>query len=141
MSTTVGGPSVASSATSTAAGCGTVTDLDQLATVDIERRYGGAGFTVLTEEMLAESGLGAAQIAAAARAGRLLRLAPGVVLLPATVASALEVLGSLAQPFTAAQARDALGTSRKVMVPLLEYLAAQGRTRRDAEGNHRVTGR
>jgi selenocysteine-specific elongation factor len=48
------------------------------------------------------------------------------------------VLAELDQPFTAAQARDALGSSRKVIVPLLEYLAAQGRTRRDWEGNHRV---
>jgi selenocysteine-specific elongation factor len=53
---------------------------------------------------------------------------------------AVGVLEGLAQPFTAGEARDALGTSRKVIVPLLEYLAAQGRTRRDRDGNHRVTG-
>jgi selenocysteine-specific elongation factor len=106
----------------------------------LEGSFGG-GFTVLTEQMLAGSGLGAPQIAAAGRAGRLLRLAPGVLLLPSSVARAVTILAALDQPFTAGQARDALGTSRKVIVPLLEYLAAQGRTRRDAEGNHSVTGR
>jgi len=101
-----------------------------------ERLY--EGFCVPTEEELALLGLGGAQVAAAVRAGRLVRLAPGIVVLPSAVEHAVFVLARLDQPFTAAQARDALGSSRKVIVPLLEYLAAQGRTRRDREGNHRV---
>jgi selenocysteine-specific elongation factor len=105
----------------------------------LEKR--SSGFAVPTDDELVALGLGAAQVAAAVRAGRLLRLAPGVVLLPATVDYAVSVVAGLAQPFTASQAREALGTTRKVIVPLLEYLAAQGRTRRDADGNHRVTGR
>jgi selenocysteine-specific elongation factor len=104
-------------------------------------RLVGAGFTVPSEDELAVIGLQAREIAAAVRAGRLVRLAPGVVLLPRTVAHAVGLLAELTQPFTAGQAREALGTTRKVIVPLLEYLAIHGRTRRDAQGQHHVTGR
>jgi selenocysteine-specific elongation factor len=51
------------------------------------------------------------------------------------------VFAGLAQPFTASQAREALGTTRKVIVPLLEHLALRGRTRRDADARHSITGR
>jgi selenocysteine-specific elongation factor len=108
---------------------------------ELRRRILDADFTVPTEEQLAAVGLRAAEIAAAVRAGKLLRLAPGVVLLPEAVRSAVGVLGALPQPFTAGEAREALGTSRKVVVPLLEYLAARAVTRRDPDGNHRLTGR
>src|SRR6266508_4410113 len=107
----------------------------------LERRLAGRGFTVASEEELASLGLGMAEIAAAIRAGRLLRLAPGVVLLPGTVEKAVTVLAGLPQPFTASEAREALGTTRKVIVPLLEHLARRGTTRRDADGRHTVTGR
>ena len=82
-----------------------------------------------------------AQIAAAVRAKRLLRLTPDVVVLPATVRRCLIVLAALPQPFTAGQAREALGTTRKVVMPLLEHLAATGSTRRVDDGRHIVTGR
>ena len=107
----------------------------------LERRLSGTGFTVPTEAELAGVGLRAAEIAAAVRAGRLLRLAPDVVILPDTVRHCLTVLTALPQPFTAGQAREALGTSRKVVVPLLEHLAQHGRTRRVDDGRHVVTGR
>jgi selenocysteine-specific elongation factor len=96
------------------------------------------GFTVLTEAELAARGLRADGVAAAGRAGRLLRLAPGVILLPAGLRPAVAVLRGLPQPFTAGQAREALGTSRKVIVPLLEYLATRAVTRREADGRHRI---
>ena len=82
-----------------------------------------------------------AEVAAAVRAGRLVRLAPGVVLLPDAVRASLTVLAGLPQPFTAGEAREALGTSRKVVVPLLEYHAQRGHTRRTADGRHQVTAR
>jgi selenocysteine-specific elongation factor len=107
----------------------------------LERRMGRGGFTVPADDELAALGLRSAELAAAVRAGRLVRLAPGVVLLPAAVHHALSVLTRLPQPFTAGEAREALGSTRKVVVPLLEHLARQGRTRRDANGNHMVTGR
>jgi selenocysteine-specific elongation factor len=89
---------------------------------------------------LAALGLRAAQIAAAVRAKRLLRLAPDIVLLPETVRRCLIMLADLPQPFTAGQAREALGTTRKVVMPLLEHLAAIGGTRRVDDGRHIVTG-
>ena len=45
------------------------------------------------------------------------------------------------QPFTAGEAGDALGSSRKVVVPLLEHLGRQGHTRSMPDGRHTVTGR
>ncbi|MCP2351241.1 selenocysteine-specific translation elongation factor [Nonomuraea roseoviolacea] len=79
---------------------------------------------------LAELGLGARELAAAVRAGALLRVGEGVVLLPGADERAAEVLGRLPQPFTVSQARQALGTSRRVAVPLLEHLDRAGLTER-----------
>jgi selenocysteine-specific elongation factor len=104
----------------------------------LEQRFAARGFSVPTEAELAALGLRAAQIAAAVRAKRLVRLAPDVVVLPGTVHSALILLAQLAQPFTAGQAREALGTTRKVVMPLLEHLAANGSTRRVDDGRHVV---
>jgi selenocysteine-specific elongation factor len=111
------------------------------AVAELERRLADSDFTVPTEDELAALGLRTAEIGAAVRAGRLLRLAPGVVLLPDTVRRSMSVLAGLPQPFTVGEAREALGTTRKVIVPLLEHLALAGRTRRVADGRHIVTGR
>jgi selenocysteine-specific elongation factor len=107
----------------------------------LERNLADRGFTVPTEADLAALGLRAPEIAAAVRAHRLLRLAPDVVLLPETARLALNTLRGLPQPFTAGAAREALSTSRKVIVPLLEHFAAHGHTRRTEDGRHLVTGR
>jgi selenocysteine-specific elongation factor len=107
----------------------------------LDRRYPGREFAVPTEPELASLGLGKAELSAAGRAGRLVRLLPDVVLPAAVVDYAVTVLSGLAQPFTVSEARETLGTSRKVIVPLLEYLATQGRTRRAPDGRHAVTGR
>ena len=79
---------------------------------------------------LQAAGLGARELAAAERAGRLLRLGDDVVLLPDGPARAMRVLAALEQPFTVSQARQALGTTRRVAVPLLEHLDGRGWTRR-----------
>ena len=79
---------------------------------------------------LAALGLGVRELAAAERCRRLLRLGGGVVLLPSAPTLATQVLARLPQPFTTSQARQALGTSRRVAIPLLEYLDGRGRTRR-----------
>jgi selenocysteine-specific elongation factor len=79
---------------------------------------------------LAEFGLGHREIGAAVRAGALLRLADNVVLLPDAVDQAVRVLAGLPQPFTLSTARQALGTTRRVAVPLLELLDRRGATRR-----------
>ncbi|MDT7546396.1 MAG: selenocysteine-specific elongation factor [Actinomycetota bacterium] len=75
-------------------------------------------------------GLGRREIAAAVAAGLLVRLADEVLLLPDAAALAMRTLSSLPQPFTASAARQALGTTRRVAIPLLEHLDARGWTRR-----------
>lgn len=81
-------------------------------------------------------GLGVRELAAAERAGRLLRLQGGVVLLPSAPELAVRALAQLPQPFTTSQARQALGTSRRVAIPLLEHLDGRGLTRR-VDDDHR----
>jgi selenocysteine-specific elongation factor len=87
-------------------------------------------FSAPTADRLRELGLDATRTAAGARAGRLLRLAPGIVLLPGADVRAVEQLRSLPQPFTTSEARSRLGTSRRVVLPLLEHLDRVGLTRR-----------
>lgn len=82
--------------------------------------------------------LGVRELAAAERAGRLLRLRDGVVLLPNAPALAMRELAQLEQPFTTSQARQALGTTRRVAIPLLEHLDARGWTRRLDAGHREV---
>ncbi len=79
---------------------------------------------------LRELGLDGKAIAAAARHGALLRIADQIVLAPGADATAGRVLAGLAQPFTAAQARAALDTTRRTVIPLLEYLDRRQITRR-----------
>ena len=74
--------------------------------------------------------LGPRELAAAERAGRLLRLEGGVVVLPNAPALAMRELARLEQPFTTSQARQAWGTTRRVAIPLLEHLDTRGWTRR-----------
>ena len=42
----------------------------------------------------------------------------------------MSILAALPQPFTTSQARNALGSSRRVVIPLLEHPDARGWTRR-----------
>ncbi len=79
---------------------------------------------------LAELGLDRRAVAAAVSAGALLRVGDGILLLPGADARAAAVLRDLPQPFTLSEARKALGTTRRVAVPLLEYLDARGHTER-----------
>ncbi|WP_051812359.1 selenocysteine-specific translation elongation factor [Streptomyces sp. NRRL S-340] len=81
-------------------------------------------------DRLAELGLHRKALAAAVRAGALLRVTEGVVLLPGADTEAAAVLRRLPQPFTLSEARRALGTTRRVAVPLLELLDARGHTER-----------
>jgi selenocysteine-specific elongation factor len=87
---------------------------------------------------LAALALGARELAAAERAGELLRIAEGVVLLPDALRLAIERLATLPQPFTVSEARQALHTTRRVAVPLLELLDRRRMTRRDADGRRTI---
>lgn len=103
----------------------------------LEERLKEAPFEAPLADELAELGLAARELAAAERAGRLLRLGE-VVLLPAAPALAMRELAGLAQPFTTSEARQALGTSRRVAIPLLEHLDRRGWTRRIDAGHREV---
>jgi selenocysteine-specific elongation factor len=81
-------------------------------------------------ERLRKLGLDTRSIAAAVRSGQLMRISDQVVLAPGADLLAGEVLARLPQPFTAAQAREALGTTRRTAIPLLEYLDSAGITKR-----------
>jgi selenocysteine-specific elongation factor len=96
----------------------------------LEERLAATPFAAPEQPELESVGLGTREVAAAVRAGRLLRLADGVVLRPDAPARAMRVLASLPQPFTLSQARTALESTRRVVVPLLEHLDGRGWTRR-----------
>jgi selenocysteine-specific elongation factor len=87
---------------------------------------------------LRELGLDPRAIAAAARAGLLLRVTEQVVLAPDAQAQAARILARLPQPFTTAEARQALGTTRRVAIPLLEYLDRAGVTQRLPDDRRRL---
>jgi selenocysteine-specific elongation factor len=90
-------------------------------------------------DRLAELGLTARPLAAAVRAGALLKIADGIVLLPGADTEAVRVLAALPQPFTVSEARRALDTSRRVAIPLLEHLDRRGLTVRAEDARRRVT--
>jgi selenocysteine-specific elongation factor len=79
---------------------------------------------------LAELGLQRQALAAAEKAGRLLRLSDSVVLLPGADTAAAQALVALPQPFTASEARRHLDTTRRVVLPLLDLLDRRGLTTR-----------
>lgn len=87
---------------------------------------------------LVAAGLGPRELAAAVRAGLLEKVADGVYLAAGTTDGAGDVLRRLPQPFTAAEAKAAWRTTRRVAMPLLETLAARGVTVRTDDGRHRL---
>ncbi len=110
----------------------------EAAVAEVERRLADAPFAAPEADDLAALRLGSRELAAAERAGRLIRIADGVVLAPRAPALAMRELAALPQPFTTSEARRALGTSRRVAIPLLEHLDAKGWTRRIDAGHRAV---
>lgn len=108
------------------------------AVAELETRLRAAPFAAPEADDLAALQLGARELAAAERAGRVLRLRDGIVLLPTAPALAMRALAGLDQPFTTSQARAALATTRRVAIPLLEHLDARGWTRRLDAGHREV---
>ena len=97
-----------------------------------------SGFAAPEAGRLDSLGLDAAALATLHRAGLLLRVDERVVLLPGADERAVVVLAQLEQPFTTSAARQALGTSRRVVLPLLAHLDATGRTVRLADDRRRL---
>ena len=98
----------------------------------------GEPFRAPEADRLRQLGLDTRAIAAAARAGLLLRVSEQVVLAPGADTDAAAVLARLPQPFTTAEARQALGTTRRVAIPLLEYLDRARITERLPDDRRRV---
>lgn len=82
---------------------------------------------------IAELGLTRQELAAAERAGLLSHVGDGVVLGPDALRLAVERLRGLPEPFTLSQARQALGTTRRVAVPLLERMDREHLTVRQGD--------
>ena len=106
----------------------------------VDRAFDGLGpYTAPEAYSLAAHGLGARQLAAAVRVGLLVQLAPQVVLKADAPRSAAGRLSELPQPFTLSEARQALHTTRRVAVPLLELLDKTGVTQRQPDDRRTVT--
>ena len=127
--------------------------------VALERRLQNAPFAAPEAEELQQLRLGTRELAAAMHRERLLCLpaheaktsrskggkppvhgvASGtIVLLPDAPQLAVEKLAELTQPFTLSQARQALQTTRRVVIPLLEYTDRHGLTERVDTSHRRV---
>lgn len=106
----------------------------------VARELAAAPFCAPEADRLTELGLTRRAVAAAVAAGALLRVADGIVLLPGTDERAAAVLARLPQPFTLSEARQALETTRRVAVPLLEHLDARGYTERVDDQRRRCRG-
>ena len=79
---------------------------------ELEERLAATPFAAPEQPDLDAWGLGRAEVAAAVRAGRLMRLDDGVLLRPDAPARAMRVLAGLPQPFTLSEARQALERRR-----------------------------
>ena len=104
----------------------------------LESRLRERPFDAAERPDLERWGLGPRELAAAERAGRVLRLSDDVVLLPVAPALAMRALARLPQPFTTSAARQALTTTRRVAIPLLEHLDGLGWTRRLDAGHREI---
>jgi selenocysteine-specific elongation factor len=135
----VGPPLVLDGGRVTAAGrpAGLPPDLEEKLAV-VATDLAPAPFAAPTAGRLAEIGLHRAAVAAAARAGRLLDLGGGIVLLPPAEELAVAWLRELPQPFTTSEARQRLGTTRRVVLPLLDRLDRRGLTERHADDRRSV---
>ncbi|VVJ25175.1 Selenocysteine-specific translation elongation factor [Amycolatopsis camponoti] len=106
----------------------------------VVKRLAEHPFRAPEADELRELGLGRRELAAAVRLGRLTAVAEGVVLGPDAEERAATELRSLPQPFTVSEARRALDSTRRVMIPLLERLDAAGRTESLGDGTRRTVG-
>jgi selenocysteine-specific elongation factor len=97
-----------------------------------------APFAAPDADRLRSLGLDQRKLAAAARAGLLLRITDQIVLAPGADKTAAVLLAGLPQPFSTAEARQALGTTRRVAIPLLEYLDRARITERLPDDRRRV---
>ena len=104
----------------------------------LSARLADAPFAAPDAELLRSLPGGARSLTDLVRAGLLVRVADGVYLLPGADDLAVDRLHVLPQPFTVSQARTALATSRRVVLPLLARLDRAGRTVRLPDDTRRL---
>jgi selenocysteine-specific elongation factor len=95
-------------------------------------------FAAPDADQLRAAGLGPRELAAAVRDGQLVKIADGVYLAPGVAEQARARLAGVPAPFTLSQARSAWGTSRRVAVPLMEWLDARRVTERLPDDTRRL---
>ena len=104
----------------------------------IRARLAADPFAAPDAEDLRAAGLGPRELAAAVRDGQLVKIADGVYLAPGVEQEARTRLAGAPAPFTLSQARSAWGTTRRVAVPLMEWLDARGVTERLPDNSRRL---
>jgi selenocysteine-specific elongation factor len=104
----------------------------------VRARLAGDPFAAPEAPDLVAEGLGVRELAAAVRSGQLVRIADGIYLAPGIADEARRRLAGISQPFTVSEARRAWGTSRRVAVPLMEWLDGQGITVRLPDSTRRL---
>lgn len=105
------------------------------------RDLAASPYAAPTADRLRDLGLDERALAAAERSGLLRRVGPGIVLARDAVEAAADLLAGLEQPFSTSAARERLGTSRRVVLPLLDHLDRTGRTRRLPDDRREVVHR
>jgi selenocysteine-specific elongation factor len=118
---------------------GAVEDVDLSAIAEVLDRLAVDPFLAPDQDELRT--LDRRALAHASRTGQLLDIGGGIYLAPHAPATAIERLGQLDQPFTVSDARLVLGSTRRVVVPLLEHLDAARLTRRFADGTRILVAR
>jgi selenocysteine-specific elongation factor len=87
-----------------------------------------------TMSELQRSGFARETIESAVRSGALVRIAPDLILTPAFVERAVDIVREAKDAgITVGDVRARLGTSRKYAVPLMEHLDRTGATRRSGD--------
>ena len=88
-----------------------------------------------TVRELVAAGFGPELIKAVCGDGRLVRITQDIVISPGLLARAEELIRAKAAPpgLTVSSFREALGTSRKYALPILEYFDSRGITRRQGD--------
>ena len=87
-----------------------------------------------TVKELVSQGIGRDAIDAAARAGLVVRVAPDLVFIPALIERAQAVVDAAGSAgITVSAFREALETSRKYALPILEWFDQRGLTRREGD--------
>jgi selenocysteine-specific elongation factor len=107
--------------------------------VRVEAALTSGGVNLVTDATMAELGADRRMTAVLARLGVLVAIAPGSYLGRSTLEQAVAALRRAfpdGRPFAASEAKDALGTTRRTAIPLLEHLDRTGVTIRRGDLRH-----